>query len=108
MKKLKLVYLENCPYSIALKELLDRNKIKYILEKITSKTKEQTKKKYNIETFPQLYYIINDINIGGYDKSSEFINNVNSITSIDDIKKLYESFNELTYKEFLILICNII
>ncbi len=49
---LKLVYLESCPYSIALKEYLDIKKLKYKMIEVKYKNKNECKESYNIDTFP--------------------------------------------------------
>ena len=86
--KLKVIVLENCPYSIAAVELLNNYNIKFNKKLVKQNNKEQFKNS-NISTFPQIY-IINDkkeILLGGYSDLEEIINIINSSKDLDIIKE---------------------
>lgn len=76
MYALKLVSLENCPYSIAAHDLLKDKKINIKFINVTQSNKEQYKNKI-IDTFPQIYLIktnrVGELLIGGYSDIQEII-----------------------------------
>jgi glutaredoxin len=86
--ELKVVVLENCPYSIAVVELLNNYKIKFnkIIVNNDNKHKYKTDK---ISTFPQIYMINKDdeILLGGYSDIEEIIDIINSSTKLNIIKQ---------------------
>ncbi len=105
---LKAIILEDCPYSMALVELLNDNEIPFnkIMVKRVDKEKYKTSE---ISTFPQLY-LDNNL-IGGYDTSKEIFDMINNNTeSINDLdvlkKKLYSQLakNKFNNKKILRLI----
>ena len=84
--KLKVIVLENCPYSIAAVELLNNYNIKF--QKILVKQNNKEKFKTNeISTFPQIYMINNNeqLLLGGYSDLEEIINIIKS-KNLDKIK----------------------
>ena len=87
---LKAIILENCPYSMALVELLENNEIPYtkIIVKHINKEKYKTPK---ISTFPQLY-LGNDL-IGGYDTSKEIFDKINNSPKNVDLDTLKKELN---------------
>ncbi len=102
--ELKVIVLENCPYSIAATELLTNHNIKFkkILVNQETKYKYKTEK---ISTFPQIFLINkdsqnNEILLGGYSNLEEIINIMNSSTKLETIKnklnKKYLSFDKKT------------
>jgi glutaredoxin len=103
---LKAIILEDCPYSMALVELLENNEIQFrkIIIKRVDKEKYKTPE---ISTFPQLY-LDNDL-IGGYDTSKAIFDKINNDTqSVDDLdtlkKELNIYLNKFTNKKILRLI----
>lgn len=104
--KLKVIILENCPYSIAANQLLSNYNIPF--EKIV--VNQNTKDKYKtniISTFPQIY-ILNknkEILLGGYNDIEEIINIINSSNNLDKIKeKFNEKYPKYDYKIILRII----
>ncbi len=96
--KLKVIILENCPYSIASNELLTNYNIQF--EKIVVNQNNKEKYKTNIiSTFPQIYIFNKDkeILLGGYSDIEEIINIINSSKNLDKIKeklnKKYPNFS---------------
>ena len=86
--KLKVIVLENCPYSIAAAELLTNYNIPF--EKILVKQNNKEKfKTAEISTFPQIYMINNkeQLLLGGYSDLEEIINIINSSKNLDKIKE---------------------
>jgi glutaredoxin len=84
--KLKVIVLENCPYSIAAVKLLNNYNIKF--QKILVKQNNKEKFKTNeISTFPQIYMINNNeqLLLGGYSDLEEIINIIKS-KNLDKIK----------------------
>ena len=85
--KLKIIVLENCPYSIAAYELLTNYNISF--EKII--VNQNNKEKYKtdkISTFPQIYILNNkDILLGGYSDIEEIFDIINSSNNLDKIKE---------------------
>jgi glutaredoxin len=81
---LKAIILEDCPYSMALVELLENNEISFtkIIVKRVDKEKYKTPQ---ISTFPQLY--LDNILIGGYDTSKEIFDKINNSDDLDNLKK---------------------
>ena len=85
---LKAIILENCPYSLALDEMLNNNHIVFNKILINQNNKHKYKTKL-IDTFPQLY-LINDNNeylIGGYSTSKEIIDIIKNNHNLDIIKE---------------------
>jgi glutaredoxin-related protein len=99
---LKAIILEDCPYSMALVELLDNNEIPFtkIMVKRINKEKHKTPE---ISTFPQLY--LDNLLIGGYDTSKkifDIINNTQSVNDLDTLKKELNDYFKNYNKESLI------
>jgi len=87
--KLKVIVLENCPYSIAAVELLNNYNIKF--QKILVKQNNKEKFKTNeISTFPQIYMINKNekLLLGGYSDLEEIINIINQTKNLDKIKDI--------------------
>jgi glutaredoxin len=96
---LKSIILKNCPYSIALKELLDDLHISSKYINVTQETKYKYKTNI-IDTFPQVYIINNNNNtnilLGGYSNTKEIIEiiNLRDLNIIKSkLKKLYPQFD---------------
>ena len=85
---LKAIILENCPYSIALDEMLNNYNIPFKKIFVNHNNKEDYKTTL-INTFPQLYLIINkkEYLIGGYSISKEVIDNIKHYDNLNIIKK---------------------
>tara|TARA_B100001248_G_C27365518_1_gene448792 strand:+ start:981 stop:1268 length:288 start_codon:yes stop_codon:yes gene_type:complete len=49
-------YLYGCPYCKNAERILKINNIPYTKNTVTQKTKESYKKKYQMDTFPQIFY----------------------------------------------------
>jgi glutaredoxin len=86
--KLKVIVLENCPYSIAANELLTNYHIPF--QKIIVNQNNKAKYKNDlISTFPQIY-ILNknkEILLGGYNDIEEIIDIINSSNNLDILKE---------------------
>jgi glutaredoxin len=85
---LKVIVLENCPYSMAAVELFNNYNIEF--KQIT--VNHDTKHKYKtniISTFPQIYIVDKDeeLLIGGYSDIEEIINIINKNKNLTNIKK---------------------
>ncbi len=92
--ELKSIVLKDCPYSIALRELLTNYNILSTYIKVDQKTKYKYKTD-KIDTFPQVY--INDVLIGGYNDTKEIIDLINTrnLTKIKKgLKTKYPNLNE--------------
>jgi glutaredoxin len=108
--KLKVIVLENCPYSIAAIELLTNHNIPFnkILVTQNNKHKYKTAK---ISTFPQIYMINKsekeELLLGGYSDIEEIINIINDYnpkdSNFDDIKKKLKIKYSKTINDKLIL-----
>ena len=86
--KLKVIVLENCPYSIAAVELLNNYKIQF--DKIVVNREEKEKYKTDeISTFPQIYILNKSekLLLGGYSDIEEIINIINQYKDLNKIKK---------------------
>jgi glutaredoxin len=86
--KLKVIVLENCPYSIAAVELLTNYNIPF--EKILVKQNNKEKfKTPDISTFPQIYMYSKEdqLLLGGYSDLEEIMDIINSSKNLDKIKK---------------------
>jgi glutaredoxin len=104
--KLKVIVLENCPYSMAAIELLNNNKIKFNKIIVNNNTKHEYKTD-KISTFPQIYMINNDeeILLGGYSDIEEIIDIINSSTKLNIIKqKIKTKYSYINNKQILRII----
>lgn len=107
--KLKVIVLENCPYSIGAVELLNNYNVPFdkILVKQNNKEKFKTSE---ISTFPQIYIINNteQLLLGGYSDLEEIIDIINSSKNLDNIKKnigeKYKTNHKITIKIILRII----
>lgn len=99
---LKVIVLENCPYSIAAAEMLTNYNIKFKKILVNQETKHKYKTE-QISTFPQIYLINKDTEnnqllLGGYSNLEEIFNIMNSSTKLETIKnklnKKYLLFNK--------------
>lgn len=104
MHHLKLISLENCPYSEGAENYLNEKKIKFKLFRVNSKNKENFKK--HMQTFPQLYLIDNnkEILLGGFDKIREIDLNLYKINFDDAMKYLNKTFHKVSRKNKLRII----
>ncbi len=107
---LKVIVLENCPYSMAAIKLLNNYNIKFKQITVNNNTKHKYKNEL-ISTFPQIYIIDNkeDINqkllIGGYSDIEEIINIINKNKNLNNIKKnLNKKYNHFDNKRILRII----
>ncbi len=96
--ELKVIVLENCPYSIAAVELLTNHNIKFTKILVNQETKYKYKTE-KISTFPQIYLINNNETLlGGYSDLEDIINIINSSIKLETIKnklnKKYISFDK--------------
>ncbi len=97
--ELKVIVLENCPYSIAAVELLTNHNIKFTKILVNQETKHKYKTE-QISTFPQIFLNNNNnkILLGGYSDLEDIINIINSSTKLETIKnklnKKYLSFDK--------------
>jgi len=92
MYDLKVISLENCPYSINIEKLLKHNKIKHNLIRVSAEEKDKFKTN-KINTFPQFYLEKNKqtILLGGN-------NDLKEILEISKNKKLNEMVINLNKK----------
>lgn len=101
---LKIILLENCPYSIALDQLVKNINIPNNIIWISQNNKNKFKSN-NIETFPQIY--LNKFNskdsllFGGYDDFNDFYLQFKSQKISDDKIKYY--MNKLKWSKKAIL-----
>ncbi len=95
---LKAIILEDCPYSTALVELLNNNKISFNKILVKRINKEQYKTSL-ISTFPQLY-LDNNL-IGGYTTTKEIFDKINNTQSVHDLDSLKEDlYSQLKSNNF--------
>jgi glutaredoxin len=100
--ELKIIVLENCPYSIAAVELLENYNISFKKTIVTQETKFKYKTP-EIDTFPQVF--MNDILLGGYNDINEIINIINSSSNLKIIKnKIMKKYNKLNERSVLRII----
>ena len=86
-------YLYGCPYCKNAERMLKMNNIPYTKVIVTQKTKDSFKKKYQMNTFPQiLYKTSKTYKIGGFDELSNLI----QVTKI--LKEF--NFNQTTINYF--------
>ena len=97
--ELKVIVLENCPYSIAAVELLTNHNIKFKKILVNQETKQKYKTE-QISTFPQIYIKNNnkEVLLGGYSNLEEIIDIINSSIKLDTLKnklnKKYLNFDK--------------
>ena len=108
MYSLKALVLEGCPYCEKLKTLLATYKISTEYIETTYENKDKFKKKYNIETFPQVYLIKNKddkgIVLGGYTDVNELLDQIKT-NNYDKIKEYIENkYYYISNKKILRLI----
>lgn len=105
--KLKVIVLENCPYSIAALELLTNYNIEFDKKVVNNKNKHECKTD-KISTFPQIYMVNEnkeEILLGGYSDIEEIINIINSSTNINAIKKeIKTKYSYINNKQILRII----
>ena len=104
---LKLIILDGCPYSIALKQLLKDTISLKLIDVITISYENKEKFKTDeISTFPQLY-LINSLDqktylIGGYDTTKSIIDEINKNNNLNKLKlKLKKTLPKFTTKQIL-------
>ncbi len=100
---LNAIILQGCPYSMALNDLLNNNKILFN-KKVITQTEKNKYKTSEISTFPQLYF--DNILIGGYDTTKEIYNKINESDNLDKIKDKLKDIlnNKFSNKQILRLI----
>ncbi len=108
---LKLIILDGCPYSIALKQLLtDTISLKSVDVKSVSHENKEKYKTPEINTFPQLYLISPHMDkktylIGGYDITKNIIDEINKSNNLNKLKlKLKKILPKLNIKQILRII----
>ena len=106
MDKIKVISLNNCPFSMAAVNLFNEKNIKIKKKDVTSQEKENFKNN-EIDTFPQIYINNsgNDFLLGGFTDIQHINQNVYKIdldTSIKYLNKKYKK--QLTRKTVLRLI----
>lgn len=114
MNELKIISLNNCPYSMAAEQLIDSIKkidnININLINVSDENKNNYKN-ITISTFPQIYF--NDKLIGGYDNINEInleIKRLKSSNVSNKLDKMIKFLNKklkngvFKRKEYLLLI----
>lgn len=99
MYSIKLISLNNCPYSISAEKFFKDKKIKIELVKINH-NKKNLYKNNKINTFPQIYLISSGKNhsklLGGFNDIQDINNNVYKIdvdTCMNYLNKKYPKFD---------------
>jgi glutaredoxin len=104
---LKVIVLENCPYSMAAVELLNNYNIKFKQINVNHNTKHKYKTD-KISTFPQVYIIDknnDNLLIGGYSDIEEIINIINKNKNLTNIKnKINKKYTHFDNKIILRII----
>ena len=94
MNELKIISLNNCPYSMAAEELIKNFKntkdlkINVNIINVSQEEKSQYKNS-EIDTFPQIYF--NNILLGGYDNFNEIYLDVKGTKQLDDMIKIIQN-----------------
>tara|TARA_B100001123_G_scaffold304762_1_gene340347 strand:+ start:1426 stop:1770 length:345 start_codon:yes stop_codon:yes gene_type:complete len=112
MNEIKVISLNQCPYSMAAEDLInnikntENSKINVNIINVSQEAKSKYQKG-EIKTFPQIYY--NDILIGGYDDFNEIYLKVKGTKSLDEMieildkkTKMIERKDKLRLIKFLI------
>ena len=102
MNEIKVISLNQCPYSMAAEDLINNIKntedskinVNIINVSQEDKTKYQSGE---IKTFPQIYY--NDILIGGYDTFNEIYLNVKGTKSLDEMIGILENKTKISERK---------
>ncbi len=94
MNEIKVISLNQCPYSMAaenlIKNIKNTNDLKINIDIVN--VSQEDKSKYQsgvLKTFPQIYY--NDILIGGYDTFNQIYLDVKGTKSLDKMIKILEN-----------------
>jgi glutaredoxin len=88
-----LNFLYGCPYCKNAEKMLQMYNIPYTKNNVTSKTKDAYKKKYKMDTFPQVFYKSSKLHkIGGSDE-------LNALIHVCKILKKY-NFNQPSISYF--------
>lgn len=98
MNEIKVISLNQCPYSMAAEDLIksinitENSKIDVNIVNVSQeeKTKYQNDE---INTFPQIYY--NKILLGGYDDFNEIYLGIKGTKSLDDMIEILEEKTKL-------------
>ena len=107
---IKIISLENCPYSEAAENLIKSNNTNCIIKKVNSNTKEQYKSD-EIRTFPQVYLEKNKqpILLGGYNDLQNIYDIINSSTKLNIIlKKLNTALSDNWSRKFKLRLVQIL
>ena len=104
MHHLKLISLQNCPYSEGAENFLKEKNIKFKLLKVNTENKENYKK--HMDTFPQLYFVDNnnEILLGGFDSIRELNLKLYKIIFDSAMKYLNKKFPKVSRKNKLRMI----
>lgn len=99
------IILNNCPYSMAAKELLERNNNNYKIKMISQDEKHSYKTK-EISSFPQIYLKSDNkkVLIGGYDTIKEIFDIINSNTKIKTMETKISKVKKLNKRQILRII----
>lgn len=112
MYYLKIISLENCPYSEAIENLVKNNKIKHKIISVNQSEKGKYKSD-RIDTFPQVFlekeYSSSSVLLGGYTKLKSYYDDIHNLppndNKLDIIKNKINNDNEsLSNKSTLRLI----
>ena len=103
---LKVIVLENCPYSMSAVELLSNYNIPFKKIMVNQNTKHKYKTD-KISTFPQVYIVNKDeeLLLGGYVDIEEIMDLVNKYKNLNNIKtKLNIKYPNFDNKQILRII----
>ena len=109
---LKIISLDNCPYSQATKELVKNFSIPNEIINITSNEKEKYKTN-KINTFPQIYLKkygrVDDLLLGGYEDLKDFMDQFHKQTySTDKVNNFMNKYNKTWPKKSVLRLIQLI
>ena len=102
MNEIKVISLNQCPYSMAAEDLIKNIKNTYdskINVNIINVSQEDKSKFQSgeLKTFPQIYY--NDILIGGYDTFNEIFLNIKGTNSLDEMIEILDTKTKISERK---------